>query len=302
MTNIVMIVQNEDGETCFCEEYLLLKPEHFSLLSLCSRGDTTKDRRCTTDSTKIMGTPDEFENTTSLASKRDAIYFHPKRCIGSTSLVNIKDATKRVFEGGFSCHDHKETEDGQEIPKRSSTGESLTGRTANRTVLRKRTISICQPSADVLAQQGCQRTDMGASSEPKPHVSARAKSNVQDDRSMASLTIDLYPRKLESQSSGDNGDFVPVSLGMLAPMRSLRSLKLTGMTRSYQRQIWRAVWLNPELEYLELEMAESPICRTRRPTRFRRTNVCNKSLRWPHKPIRGDWSLPFADEASGIYQ
>lgn len=41
----------------------------------------------------------------------------------------------------------------------------------------------------------------------------------------------------------------------LAEFRNLRVLKLTGMMKSYQRIIWQAVWLNPKLTTLELEMA-----------------------------------------------
>lgn len=47
----------------------------------------------------------------------------------------------------------------------------------------------------------------------------------------------------------------------MAPMssfRNLRSLRLTGMLQSYQKEIWRTVWLNPQLEDLELGMALEP--------------------------------------------
>ncbi|KAJ5212936.1 hypothetical protein N7449_000105 [Penicillium cf. viridicatum] len=48
------------------------------------------------------------------------------------------------------------------------------------------------------------------------------------------------------------------SEGQLRPLcefRKLRVLRLTGMLKSYQRIIWQAVWLNPQLTTLELEMA-----------------------------------------------
>ncbi|KAJ6098538.1 hypothetical protein N7467_000073 [Penicillium canescens] len=44
----------------------------------------------------------------------------------------------------------------------------------------------------------------------------------------------------------------------LCEFRNLRSLKLTGMLRSYQVYIWQAVWLNPNLEALHLAMALEP--------------------------------------------
>lgn len=48
------------------------------------------------------------------------------------------------------------------------------------------------------------------------------------------------------------------SEGQLRPLcefRKLRVLRLTGMLKSYQRIIWQAVWLNPQLTTLELAMA-----------------------------------------------
>jgi hypothetical protein len=41
----------------------------------------------------------------------------------------------------------------------------------------------------------------------------------------------------------------------LIEFHKLRVLRLTGMLKSYQRIIWQAVWLNPQLTTLELEMA-----------------------------------------------
>ncbi|KOS45635.1 hypothetical protein ACN38_g3460 [Penicillium nordicum] len=45
------------------------------------------------------------------------------------------------------------------------------------------------------------------------------------------------------------------ALRPLVEFRNLRVLRLTGMFKSYQRTIWQAVWLNPQLVTLELEMA-----------------------------------------------
>ncbi|CAI7578260.1 unnamed protein product [Penicillium discolor] len=48
------------------------------------------------------------------------------------------------------------------------------------------------------------------------------------------------------------------NLQPLVQFRNLRVLRLTGMFKSYQRIIWLAVWLNPQLTTLELEMAVEP--------------------------------------------
>ncbi|KAJ9489122.1 hypothetical protein VN97_g4158, partial [Penicillium thymicola] len=45
------------------------------------------------------------------------------------------------------------------------------------------------------------------------------------------------------------------ALRPLVEFRNLRVLRLTGMFKSYQRILWQAVWLNPQLVTLELEMA-----------------------------------------------
>ena len=44
----------------------------------------------------------------------------------------------------------------------------------------------------------------------------------------------------------------------LVEFRNLTSLKLYGMQRSYQQAIWMCVWVNPNLEELELEMVLEP--------------------------------------------
>lgn len=47
----------------------------------------------------------------------------------------------------------------------------------------------------------------------------------------------------------------------LCAFRNLRVLKITGMTQSYQKYIWQAVWLNVNLEELELGMVLEPCVR-----------------------------------------
>lgn len=74
----------------------------------------------------------------------------------------------------------------------------------------------------------------------------------------------------------------------LTEFRNLRVLKLTGMMKSYQRIIWHAVWLNPQLTTLELEMAvgldiEHPI----------------GPSGW--KPITKGWVMNVKSSASPVY-
>ncbi|GAD96310.1 hypothetical protein ANI_1_1406104 [Paecilomyces variotii No. 5] len=57
-------------------------------------------------------------------------------------------------------------------------------------------------------------------------------------------------------------DMIKISeLRPLCTFRHLRVLKITGMMQSYQSVIWQVVWLNPDLEELELEMALEPTIR-----------------------------------------
>lgn len=316
MTNIVIVIQDECGKTCYCEEYTLFK-QRCSLLSICSREKTTPGKRCATDPAKIMGSLNELTNLTSPSSKREAIYCKSKHPARPTSSDDTQDATVTALEGSHSCHDCKESDDKRETSRRSFISDSLTGRAANRTVLRRRTLSSSRPTVGIMARKEYQvqkgvecpceptyrdtkRTRVAASFRPESYNITRNGSNIVNTGT-ASLALDLYPRTIGRRRPRKSKDYMPLSLEILAPMRALRSLKITGMTRSYQRQIWRAVWLNPELEYLELEMAESPVCRTR-PSRFRRSNLCNKGFHRPIKPIQDGWSLQFCNEASGIYQ
>ncbi|PGH07911.1 hypothetical protein AJ79_06119 [Helicocarpus griseus UAMH5409] len=66
-----------------------------------------------------------------------------------------------------------------------------------------------------------------------------------------------------SDASDDNDDdILPLeAMKPLCNFRNLRFLKLTGMSQSYQKYIWQAVWLNPGFEELELEMTLEPCIR-----------------------------------------
>lgn len=77
------------------------------------------------------------------------------------------------------------------------------------------------------------------------------------DKSCRGLDLDLFcahePENPISSHILDLQDMAPLS-----SFRNLRSLKLTGMMQSYQQHIWRTVWMNPQLEDLELDMALEP--------------------------------------------
>jgi hypothetical protein len=75
-------------------------------------------------------------------------------------------------------------------------------------------------------------------------------------RSKATLGLDLFSSIEEEEK--DDGILAIIELKPLCEFRNLRSLKLTGMLRSYQVYIWQAVWLNPNLEALHLAMALEP--------------------------------------------
>lgn len=103
------------------------------------------------------------------------------------------------------------------------------------------------------------------------------------------LNVNLHPMAHFPEPLYRDGTIQIMSpvLYWLSPLRHLRRLKLTGMTRSYQREIWRAVWLNPELKYLTLEMEERPLL--------------NEGMK-NAVVIQEDWQPSFADQAKRLYQ
>lgn len=103
------------------------------------------------------------------------------------------------------------------------------------------------------------------------------------------LSIDLHPETYcsEAPQKDETIQIMPPVLSCLSQLRHLRHLKLTRMTKSYQRQIWRAVWMNPQLEFLSLEMYQAPILND---------GVDDATI------IHGDWKATFAEQASGVYQ
>ena len=82
-----------------------------------------------------------------------------------------------------------------------------------------------------------------------PPVTFSKELLIQMDHNKHHLEIDLLRPECEADV------FPPQDLSPLCLYRELRTLKITGMMRSYQSYIWLAVWLNPRLTDLTLEMA-----------------------------------------------
>ena len=72
---------------------------------------------------------------------------------------------------------------------------------------------------------------------------------IRMDHNKYHLEIDLF------RPSSEPNVFSLQDLSPLCLYRELRTLKITGMMQSYQSYIWLAVWLNPQLTDLALEMA-----------------------------------------------
>jgi hypothetical protein len=91
----------------------------------------------------------------------------------------------------------------------------------------------------------------------KPIQSFRGGSSWEElSRSKSTLGLNLFSSIDEDEK--DDGILAIIELKPLCEFRNLRSLKLTGMLRSYQMYIWQAVWLNVNLKTLALAMALEP--------------------------------------------
>lgn len=96
-------------------------------------------------------------------------------------------------------------------------------------------------------------------------------------RNRERLGLDLF-RPYNSDRDEDAETRTHSELKPLCEFRNLRSLKIMGMMQSYQSSIWRAVWLNPKLDELELEMALEP-------------EIVNRILRGEWRDIREGWAI-----------
>lgn len=79
-------------------------------------------------------------------------------------------------------------------------------------------------------------------------------------------------------------------MAQLCDFRNLRVLRITGMMQSFQKYIWRAAWLNLNLEELELGMALAPRIRA---------SVAENRTDWPL--IRGGWDFEVSVYSDPVY-
>ena len=125
-------------------------------------------------------------------------------------------------------------------------------------------------------------------SESKPVMSFRGGSAWKYlDADREQLQLDLFWPEKDNRNPFRPDTFPLESLAPLCNFHHLTFLKLTGMMQSYQKYIWQAVWLNPQLEVLELEMGLEPC--------IRRTFNAG----WPS--IKGDWEVRTADDIHEAY-
>lgn len=96
-------------------------------------------------------------------------------------------------------------------------------------------------------------------------------------RNRERLGLDLF-RPYNFDRDEDAGTRTHSELKPLCEFRNLRSLKIMGMMQSYQSSIWRAVWLNLELEELELGMILEP-------------EIVNQILQGEWKNIKEGWAI-----------
>lgn len=111
---------------------------------------------------------------------------------------------------------------------------------------------------------------------------------------MESLCIRFWPSKQsepERRSKENKRDMLDVDqMAQLCDFRNLRVLRITGMMQSFQKYIWRAAWLNLNLEELELGMALAPRIRA---------SVAENRTDWPL--IRGGWDFEVSVYSDPVY-
>jgi hypothetical protein len=103
---------------------------------------------------------------------------------------------------------------------------------------------------------------------------------------ITSLFVDLFKAGM---GEGDgNGAFPPEDLVPLRRLTALKSLTIVGMTQSYQKQIWEALWLIPSIKHLDLRMITEPALRR------------DRDENWEF--IKGSWKIRRLDEVILTYQ
>jgi hypothetical protein len=123
-------------------------------------------------------------------------------------------------------------------------------------------------SSGIVSFTTADRTDLGDPGKPIVHFRPQLWKHI--ERTRATLNLDLFwPQRYDDTVEVDEGnhddgysdkDTFPLrGLLPLCEFRNLRSLRLGGLMQSYQTQIWRACWVNPDLGELILEMALDPV-------------------------------------------
>jgi hypothetical protein len=103
---------------------------------------------------------------------------------------------------------------------------------------------------------------------------------------ITSLFVDVF--RAGAGEGDEIGAFPPEDLVPLRTLTALRSLTLVGMTESYQKQIWEALWLIPSMKHLDLRMAAEPAVRR------------DRDEKWEY--IEGSWKIRKLDEVALTYQ
>ncbi|QVM09732.1 hypothetical protein D8B26_004390 [Coccidioides posadasii str. Silveira] len=243
---------------------------------------------------KALDSDDEIVNT---SEKQQALFRRPytplpSRPVSSATSASIPDALRRsVFKKRpLSMSDSRFSLrfNSAEISRIFDFGRNTRNRAASiggsgyGLLQQSSSNQAANNSSEIFRDDACY-----ADGSAKPIMSFRGGTTWRHlDTEREQLSLDLFWSTRKENPF--RPDIMPVEeLAPLSNFRSLRSLKLTGMLRSYQRHIWQTVWLNPGLEDLYLEMALEPCIRH---------TFCGS---WPK--IRGKWFPRTAVTVRGLY-
>ncbi|RJE23769.1 hypothetical protein PHISCL_03909 [Aspergillus sclerotialis] len=109
------------------------------------------------------------------------------------------------------------------------------------------------------------------------------------------LCFDIFiplksPEYTPKPNESENAILEIDQLSPLCEFRNLRVLKITGMMQSYQKYIWRAAWVNLNLEELELGMALAPRVKQK---------YMKSGSEW--QAISGDWTFEVPQYCDPVY-
>ncbi|KAJ6084622.1 hypothetical protein N7486_011422 [Penicillium sp. IBT 16267x] len=154
------------------------------------------------------------------------------------------------------------------LPPRQTTLEEIEFPASPSRSVSRLNVSISMPTSPQLSttplttrassDAGVIENDVEIATPEKPLLNFRGGSNWSLlSRTRERLGLDLFwPSHFDRDE--DAATRTHTELKPLCEFRNLRSLKIIGMMQSYQSYIWRAVWLNPELDELELEVVLEP--------------------------------------------